>query len=143
MAIDKVVLALQAALRSKYGNAGMARIDEALRMLAAADRRRGLVTEVIHLDDAGEMSPYGGATPAVADARAVKEATDRIARAVQPHDIVLIGGPDVMPMVPVVNPAYSGVDGDGDRHHVLSDLPHVCDAPNFFLLDALDDESGA
>ena len=128
MAIDKVVLAMQAALQSKYRDAGMARIGKALRALVAADKRRGLVTEVIHLDDAGEMSAYGGPAPAVPDPRAVKEAIDRIAAAIQPHYIVLVGGPDVMPMVPIVNPAYSGADGDSDRH-VPSDLPYACEVP--------------
>lgn len=128
MAIDKVVLAMQAALLSKYGDAGMARIARALRALVSADKRRGLVTELIHLDDAAAMAPYGGPAPAIPDARAVKAAVDRIAAVLQPHYIVLLGGPDVMPMVPIVNPAYSGADGDGDRH-VPSDLPYACDAP--------------
>jgi hypothetical protein len=43
MAIDKVVLAMQAALLSKYGDAGVARIEKALRALVSADRRRGHV----------------------------------------------------------------------------------------------------
>jgi hypothetical protein len=128
MTIDKVVLAMHAALLSKYGDAGMAKIQKALRTLVAADGRRGLVTEVIHLDEAGAMSPYGGPVSAVPDPRAVKDAIDRIAAAIQPHYILLVGGPDVMPMVPIVNPAYSGADGDGDRH-VPSDLPYACDTP--------------
>ena len=128
MAIDKVVLAMQAALRSKYGDAGMALIGKALRGLVAADKRRGMATEVILLDDGAAMAPYGGPAPAVPDARAAKEAVDRIAAAIQPHYILLVGGPDVMPMVPIINPAYSGADGDSDRH-VPSDLPYACDAP--------------
>jgi hypothetical protein len=128
MAIDKVVLALHAALQSKYGRTGLDRIGKALRGLVAADKRRGLATVVIHLDDPVEMAAYGGPVPAVADARAVKKAVDRIAAAEQPHYILLLGGPDVMPMVPITNPAYSGAAGDSDRH-VPSDLPYACDAP--------------
>ena len=128
MAIDKVVLTQRAALHVKYGDAGLARIGKALRALVAADKRRGLATVVIHLDDDTEMAPYGGPTPAVADARAVKNAIDRIATAALPHYLLLLGGPDVMPMVPITNPAYSGPDGDSDRQ-VPSDLPYACDAP--------------
>lgn len=128
MAIDKVVLALHSALQAKYGDAGVARIGKALRALVAADKRRGLATTVIHLDDAAEMAPYGGPTPATADARAVKQAIDRIATVAQPHYLLLLGGPDVMPMVPITNPAYSGPEGDSDRH-VPSDLPYACEAP--------------
>ncbi|HEX5683897.1 MAG TPA: hypothetical protein VFY73_07665 [Ideonella sp.] len=128
MPIDKVVLALHAALQAKYGDAGLARIGKALRALVAADKRRGLATVVIHLDDEAEMAPYGGPTPAVADARAVKNAIDRIAATALPHYMMLLGGPDVMPMVPITNPAYSGPEGDSDRH-VPSDLPYACEAP--------------
>lgn len=128
MALDKVVLALHGALHAKYGDTGMARIGKALRGLVAADRRRGITSAVIHLDDASEMAAYGGPAPATADARAVKKAIDRLVAVEQPHYILLIGGPDVLPMVPITNPAYSGPDGDSDRH-VPSDLPYACDAP--------------
>lgn len=128
MATDKVVLALHTALQAKYGKAGLASVGKALRALIAADKRRGLATVVIHLDDAAEMAPYGGPVPAVAHARAVKNAIDRLVAAAQPHYLLLLGGPDVMPMVPITNPAYSGPEGDSDRH-VPSDLPYACDAP--------------
>lgn len=128
MAIDKVVLALHSALQAKYGSAGVAKIGKALRSLIAADKRRGLVTTVIHLDDESEMAPYGGPTPALFDARSVKQAIDRIATIEQPHYLLLLGGPDVMPMVPITNPAYAGPEGDNDRQ-VPSDLPYACEAP--------------
>ena len=127
MAIDKVVLALQGPMKAKYGATGLARIGKALRELIAADQRRGIDTVVLHLDDADEMAPYGGPTPASPDARSVKAAVDRIARAAQPHYFVLLGGPDVMPMVHIVNPAHGGPDGDSDRV-VPSDLPYACEA---------------
>ncbi len=128
MALDKIVIALHGALHAKYGDTGTTRIGKALRRLVAADRRRGITTAVMHLDQAGEMAAYGGPAPATADARAVKQAIDRIVAVEQPHYILLIGGPDVMPMVPIANPAYSGPDGDSDRH-VPSDLPYACDTP--------------
>lgn len=128
MAIDKVVLALHSALRAKYGDAGVAKIGKALRALIAADKRRGLETTVLHLDDESEMAPYGGPTPPLFDARSVKKAIDRIASVERPHYLLLLGGPDVMPMVPITNPAYGGPEGDSDRH-VPSDLPYACDAP--------------
>lgn len=128
MAIDKVVLALHGAMKAKYGDKGLAAIGKALRELVAADARRSLATAVIHLDDAGEMAGYGGSTPAAPDARAVKAAIDRIAAGARPHYLLLLGGPDVMPMVPLANPAFSKRDGDTDPA-VPSDLPYACDAP--------------
>ncbi len=127
MAIDKAVLALHGPMKAKYGASGLARIGKALRDLIAADQRRGIDTVVIHLDDAADMAPYGGPTPASPEARSVKAAVDRIARAAQPHYLLLLGGPDVMPMVPIVNPAHGGPDGDSDRT-VPSDLPYACEA---------------
>ncbi len=128
MAIDKVVLALHSALQAKYGNAGVAQIGKALRALIAADKRRGLATQVIHLDDEAEMAPYGGPTPELFDARSVKGAIDRIAGTERPHYLLLLGGPDVMPMVPITNPAFGGPEGDNDKQ-VPSDLPYACEAP--------------
>ncbi|MEK8031487.1 hypothetical protein AACH06_11720 [Ideonella sp. DXS29W] len=128
MAIDKVVVALKSALRAKYGHAGLGHIDKALRALISADRRRGLSTVVIHLDEADDMASYGGPAPEQPTPRDVKKAIDRIATTAKPHYLLLLGGPDVMPMVPITNPAYSGPEGDSDRH-VPSDLPYACDAP--------------
>lgn len=128
MSIDKVVLALGGALSAKYGDKGLATIGKALRELVAADKRRGLATLVIHLDDAEHMAGYGGPTPAQADARAVKAAIDRIVTGATPHYLLLLGGPDVMPMVPLANPAFSTADGDTDPA-VPSDLPYACEAP--------------
>src|SRR5512139_2595154 len=128
MSIDKVVLALHGALKAKYGDKGLATIGKALRELVAADKRRGLATIVIHLDDADEMAGYGGPAPAPFDARAVKAAIDRIAAGASPHYLLLLGGPDVMPMVPLANPAFSTADGDTDPA-VPSDLPYACDTP--------------
>jgi hypothetical protein len=127
MLIDKIVVALHAAMLAKYGDAGLARIGKALKELVAADKRRGLISVVVHLDDADEMASYGGHIAQAADARAVKGAIDRIAAAAQPHYLVLLGGPDVMPMVPLVNPAHGGPDGDSDAI-VPSDLPYACEA---------------
>ncbi|HEV8690041.1 MAG TPA: hypothetical protein VGQ91_07090 [Ideonella sp.] len=126
MVIDKVVVALHAALESKYGSAGLVRIGKALKELVAADKRRGLTTVVVHLDVPDDMAGYGGHIAQAADARAVKGAIDRIAAAAQPHYLLLLGGPDVMPMVPLLNPAHGGPDGDSDEL-VPSDLPYACE----------------
>lgn len=127
MSIDKVIVALHAAMEKKYGPAGMARIGKALKELVAADKRRGLTTVVVHLDESTEMANYGGHIAQAADARAVKGAIDRIAAAARPHYLLLLGGPDVMPMVPLLNPAHGGADGDSDPL-VPSDLPYACEA---------------
>jgi hypothetical protein len=137
MAIDKVVLALSQALQAKYGKRGVAAIDKALRELIQADKRRGIETVVVRLDHADDMAHFGGAIGSQPDARAVKTAIDKVASGSQAHYLLLLGGPDVLPMVPLTNPAYSGLEGDSDRT-VPSDLPYACEArystnPNRFL----------
>lgn len=128
MVIDKVVIALHGPLSAKYGSKGLASIKSALRELVAADKRRGIATAVVHLDDASDMAPYGGPVAGKPDARAVKAGIDKIASVAKPHYFLLLGGPDVLPMVPLVNPAYSKKkDGDTDAV-VPSDLPYACDA---------------
>ncbi len=137
MDMDKLVVTHRGALLHKYGAKGVQRIDAALQVLVAADQRRGISTQVISLDQAADMAPYGGPIPVTADAAAVKKAVDRIAKGVSPHYWLLLGGPDILPLVPLRNPAYSAQDGDTDKT-VPSDLPYACEAgystdPNRFL----------
>jgi hypothetical protein len=134
---DKLVLTHRGALLHKYGAKGVQQIEAALRTLVSADLRRGINTRVVHLDQAGDMAAYGGPVPSPTDAAAVKKAIDRIAKQLSPHYWLLLGGPDIVPLVPLRNPAYSAKDGDTDRT-VPSDLPYACEAgystdPNRFL----------
>jgi hypothetical protein len=152
MDVDKLVLTHRGALLHKYGSAGVHSIEKALLALVAADLRRGISTVVLHLDLAQDMARFGGALTPPADAASLKKAIDRIAKLVAPHYWLLLGGPDILPLVPLRNPAYSAQDGDGDKT-VPSDLPYACDAPystnpNRFLgptrvLGRLPDEPGA
>lgn len=126
--MDKLVIKHGAALRAKYAAAGLAKVDAALKTLVSADRKRGIETVVLDVSLASAMKPYGTAVPAKPDARALKAAIDAVATAVRPHYILLLGAQDVLPMVPLVNPAYGGPGGDDDKS-VPSDLPYACEAP--------------
>ena len=136
--MDKLVIVHRGALRAKYGATALAKVDAALKALATADKRRGVDTLVVAVDLASAMKPYGAApVPARPDAKALKTAIDALARARQPHYLMLLGGPDLLPMVPLKNPAHGGELGDEDRI-VPSDLPYACEAaystdPNRFL----------
>ncbi len=126
--MDKLILRHGAALASKYGQAGLGRIDAALKALVAADRRRGIDSEVLSVDDASAMKRHGLAPVAKTDPKALKAAIDGLARTLSPHYFLLLGAQDVLPLVPLVNPAYTGDDGDTDKT-VPSDLPYACEAP--------------
>lgn len=136
--MDKIVIVHRGALRAKYGAAALVKIDAALKALTVADKRRGVDTQVVAVDLASAMKPYGGvAVPARPDAKSLKTAIDAIAQARQPHYLMLLGGPDLLPMVPLKNPAHGGELGDDDAI-VPSDLPYACEGayatdPNRFL----------
>jgi len=127
MQVDKLLLSHRGALQAKYKAAGFKKIETALKALITADAKRGLVSQVIYLDDALALKPLGAkAMTKAGDARQAKVAIDGLCAALAPHYLVLIGAPDVLPMVPLTNPAYSA-EGDGDRT-VPSDLPYACAA---------------
>lgn len=128
MATDKFILTHRRALLAKYGSAGLAKVDTALRSLVKADAKRGISTRVLHLDEAGEMAAYGGPVPASKPgAKDVKVAIDKLCGAEAPHYLLLLGGPDIVPLVALHNPAF-GPEGDDDKS-VPSDLPYACAAP--------------
>ncbi len=136
--MDKVIVLHRGALRSKYRSEGLARIEAALKQLVTADQRRGLDTQLLAIDMTAPMKAIG--LPPVqgpADARALKKAVDALVQTRAPHYVMLLGGPDVLPMVPLRNPAHGGELGDSDPV-VPSDLPYACDAaystdPNRFM----------
>ncbi|HSI50869.1 MAG TPA: C25 family cysteine peptidase [Ideonella sp.] len=127
MAEDKLILTHRTALQRKYGEKGLAKVDSALKRLVKADARRGFDSRVIHLDDAATMKTWGGAVSAEPTPKEIKRAIDRLYAALSPHYLLLLGGPDVLPLVPLRNPAFSTANGDPDTL-VPSDLPYACDA---------------
>jgi hypothetical protein len=69
---DKLIVSHRAALKAKYGAAGLAQIQEAVRALIAADRQRGIRSRLVFLDDAAQLKKMGGTPatlPAIFEAR--------------------------------------------------------------------------
>lgn len=128
MTTDKFILTHSAALQAKYGAAGLAKIETAVRALIKADAKRGIDSCLLYLDKATDMAPYGGPIPAAkVTGRDVKLAIDKLCAAGAPHYLMLLGGPDIIPLVPLQNPAF-GPNGDDDKS-VPSDLPYACATP--------------
>lgn len=128
---DKVILSNKSGLTAKYTAAGVAAISAALSRLIAADRARGLVTAVIHIDDAAQLSAFHTA-PIVnaADERGAKRIVDAIDASIAPDYFMLLDGPDVIPQIKL-SPIAGLNDGDTD---IPSDLPYASAAP--FSTDA-------
>jgi hypothetical protein len=128
--VDKVILSHRAALTAKYGAAGAASLAAALQALIQADLGRGLVTELVWLDDAAQMQ--GLPAPAITrpgDPAQAKAAIDGVYRALAPDYLIILGAPDVVPHQDLRNPVYAGPAGDDPDEFAYGDLPYACDAP--------------
>ncbi|TVV76960.1 hypothetical protein [Sphingomonas solaris] len=127
--VDKVIVTNFGALHGKYGAAD-ANVHAALTRWVQADLQRGLVTEVVAVDDAAAMQAAGG--PAVTnalDCAQNKQAIDDVYRAFAPDYIVILGSIDVIPHQDMLNPLYRGPGGDDPDEHAFGDLPYACDTP--------------
>lgn len=121
----KILVSNRTALLSKYGTAGVKRIEQQVRGLATADAKRGFATRLVYLD-------ARGVTPRVRDASDPKEnkgAIDGVVKAHRPEYLVILGSHDVVPFQPIRNPLYDPLDPEGDPDEfALSDLPYACEA---------------
>jgi len=125
---DKVIATNIGALRKKYGAAGWQSIAKAVRKLVAADRRRGLSTRLVAIDDPKTMKALGGkAVGSVLNCRQNKEAVDAVCAALEPDYLLILGAIDVVPHQDLHNPAYQA--GDDDDRFAYGDLPYAPDAP--------------
>src|SRR5262245_49212420 len=122
---DKILVTNRTAMTEKYGEKGLRKVAAAARALIAADRRRGVATALIFLDDRAALRKLGGrAVTDFKSGREYKEAVDAIYAALQPEYIVILDAPDIVPHVSLNNPTAEDDDPD-----VPSDLPYACDAP--------------
>lgn len=124
--IDKIIVSNRAGLKAKYGAAGVAAIDKALKRLIAADLARGHQTQVVEIDDAAQMAGFGGAAViSTGDQRGAKQAVDAIYASETPDYVMLLDGPDVIPHISL-NRIPGITDSDPTTE---SDLPYASNAP--------------
>jgi hypothetical protein len=125
-ALDKVIVTNRKVLTTKYGKAGLGKIQLALDDLIAADESRGLKTGVIDLSSAADMKKVKGkAVPGVTDLKAHKQAVDAIFTMLRPDYLLILGSIDVVPHLRLKN-----LTKDEDGPEIDSDLPYACDAPH-------------
>jgi len=126
MSISKVILINKSASVSKYGRTNWKKIETALNTLVASDKKRGVITVVIAIDSKTQLKKFNGnPVTKVSSARQVKRAIDAIFRSVQPHYLMILGAPDLIPHVKLRNPIAGH---ETDEKIVPSDLPYACDA---------------
>jgi hypothetical protein len=119
----KIIVTHEGAMRKKYGRRWL-KIKAAVRALIAADKRRGISSVFVPLDNPkfGQRRARSG-TP-----RTFKDAIDHaygLHR--KPDYIAILGGPDIVPHQDMANPLTG--DDKKDDPVVPSDLPYACDAP--------------
>lgn len=124
---DKIMVTNLSRLKAKYGADGVTRIKAAVRKLVAADKKRGLDTRLVLLDDATAMKRLTS-TPVTrpADPRQNKQAIDGVCKKLSPDYLVILGAPDVVPHQDLRNPVFDPPD-DPDEF-AFSDLPYACEA---------------
>lgn len=126
---DKVIITNISALKGKYGAKGLSAIKKAVNTLIAADKKRGLNTDLIALDDETQMKNLNASVVKVlTDTRQNKEAVDGIYKALKPDYIMLLGSVDVIPHQDLQNPVWSPGSSDPDKF-AYGDIPYACDAP--------------
>lgn len=122
---EKIIVSNRKALVSKYGNPGWRTIHKALKVLIESDRKQGIKTQVIYLDDkAGMKKTKGKAVTNLSDPRENKEAIDAIFNFFDPHYLMILGAHDIIPHQDLDNPIYGPEDDDA---HAFGDLPYACD----------------
>jgi hypothetical protein len=129
-AVDKVVLTNVCALKKKYGSQGVRGILSEVSALVEADKRRGLHTQFIAVDDPTVM----GSLPAPvvsnsSDPKQNKASIDAVYNAFGPDYLMILGSVDVIPHQDLKNPLYDGPHGDDPDVFAHGDVPYACEAP--------------
>jgi hypothetical protein len=129
---DKVIVSNRSALVAKYGSAGAAKINTALRKLVAADKARGLTSRLVFLDDAGAMARLDAPVVKRASSeRQNKAAIDAVFAKLAPDYLMILGSVDVIPHQSLANPVFDPADPEADVDETVpSDLPYACEAPS-------------
>src|SRR5688500_16807439 len=122
---DKVIVSNRSALVKKYGAKHKAILAD-LQSIQQFDKKRGLSTAIVFVDDATAMKKYK--VPAVKtedNARQNKMAVDALYRYFQPDYLLIAGAQDIIPFQPLDNLLYGEDDED---ETIPSDLPYACEA---------------
>lgn len=124
---DKVIVTNLSALKSKYG-AGLQKIEAAIKKLIAADKKRGIATRLVALDDAVGMKRLN-APPVTnaSDFKQNKQAIDGVYRALMPDYLMILGANDIVPHQNLKNPVFQ--QGGDEDQFAFGDVPYACEAP--------------
>jgi hypothetical protein len=124
---NKIIITNLAALKTKYGTAGVKEIDTAIKTLIEADKARGLTTQLVALDSVAAMKRVDGKNVTnPTDPKQNKVAIDAVCTALVPDYLLILGASDVVPHQDLRNPMFGSDDPD---EFALGDVPYACSAP--------------
>ena len=129
---DKIIVTNREGLITKYGNIGFENICKAITLLEQADEKRGIKDSIVYLDDKAEMKRLRSKpVTRTTDSRQNKKAIDDVFKFHNPHYLMILGSPDILPHQDLTNPThYRGDDiPSDDDDYAWGDLPYACDAP--------------
>jgi hypothetical protein len=125
---DKIIVTNRSVLAAKYGTQGLAKVRKAVQALVDADKKRGLRSRLVFLDDAAAMKKLKGKpVTAPGDTRQNKAAIDAVFKTARPEYLLILGSIDVVPHQDMHNALFE--DSDDPDKIVYGDLPYACDAP--------------
>ena len=120
---DKIIVTNLSALTAKYQASGVSKIKTACAQVIAADKKRGLATRIINIDDPKAMQKVGGtAVKNPKDPGQNKRAIDAVFKKLKPDYVMILGSIDVIPHQDMKNPVPSD-----DDSHAFGDLPYACE----------------
>jgi hypothetical protein len=119
----KIIVTHEGAMRTKYGRR-WPKVKSAVNKLIAADKRRGITSLFVALDDPkfGQVRARTGTPASFKDAIDYAYGLHR-----KPDYVAILGGPDIVPPQDMTNPLTG--DDRKDDPTVPSDLPYACDTP--------------
>ena len=114
----KLCVTVKSKLNSKYDSAALGRINAAIKHWIAADKKRGIKTVLVAVDNPADKTlkklrirPVSGRPTAPK----IKLVIDQLWKELKPDNLVLFGACDVVPMFEVFNPAYDPNGDDDDK----------------------------
>jgi hypothetical protein len=120
----KLIVTAASTLQLKYGRQ-FNKVKALLQQLKTSDRKKGLDTMIVYIDDAASCKQAGIAVTKFIKPRECKQAIDALYNKHMPDYIAIVGAQDVFPFQELNNLAVA----DDEEEMVPSDLPYACDAP--------------
>ena len=118
----KLIVSSKNNLKFKYGK-NFSKIEQLLKNLQAADKKKNLDTRIVFIDDATSAKRAHIKAAKTITEQEAKRAIDDLYKQYIPAYITILGAQDIIPFQEIDNPAQ-----DEDLT-VPSDLPYACDAP--------------